>query len=178
MPDNAEFEYGWFAVRTRRCKEMEVNDFLTGNGLKCFVPMTYVEKPAADNHHLRRVLKPAVHNYVFVQNNLGATLTEEKLNQCDQIMFIYRNENKGLYEIPAREMKEFRLMCDPDVPNVKIVDADEIDLALGKEVKIVAGSFKGLRGRLYRKQREFYFVKTVAGLGVMLRISRWYCKPV
>ena len=45
-------------------------------------------------------------------------------------------------------------------------------------MRVVHGPFAGITGRLVRKRNEYYFIKTMMEVGVMLRISRWYCEPV
>jgi hypothetical protein len=74
-------------------------------------------------------------------------------------------------------MAEFRLLCDPDFEGLIEFSLND-DIKVGKEVEIVHGPFSGVRGRLYRKQKQYWFVKTLAGLSVELRITRWYCKPI
>ena len=54
----------------------------------------------------------------------------------------------------------------------------EAEAMVGKEVRVIAGPFKGTVGRLVRKHKQYYFLKSVIGMGVMLRISRWYCEPI
>ena len=33
-----------------------------------------------------------------------------------------------------------------------------------------------MTGKLHRVKNKYYFIKTLAGFGVMIRISRWYCE--
>jgi hypothetical protein len=75
-------------------------------------------------------------------------------------------------------MVELRMLCDPQYKTSVILTQDEADALIGKEVRVVAGPFKGSVGRLVRKSKEFYFLKTVIGMGVMVRISRWYCEAI
>ena len=62
--------------------------------------------------------------------------------------------------------------------NTTLVDAEEAELKPGTEVEIVHGQFAGIRGKLHKSNRKYWFIKTVGGISVMLRISRWYCKPI
>ena len=34
------------------------------------------------------------------------------------------------------------------------------------------------KGKLVRKSKQYYFLKVIIGVGVMVRIPRWYCEPV
>ena len=40
----------------------------------------------------------------------------------------------------------------------------------------ISAPFTGMTGKLHRVKNKFYFIKTLAGFGVMIRISRWYCE--
>jgi len=55
---------------------------------------------------------------------------------------------------------------------------DEAENLIGKEVRVTVGPFKGSVGKLVRRNKQYYFLKIVTGLGIMVRISRWYCEPL
>jgi transcription antitermination factor NusG len=81
-------------------------------------------------------------------------------------------------EISNREMVEFRMLCDPAFEQRVSIAEQHDEPEIGKEVEIVHGPFAGVHGRLYRKQKKYWFVKTIAGVSVELRITRWFCRPV
>ena len=60
---------------------------------------------------------------------------------------------------------------------VEFMDAAEAEAKPGMEVEVVHGQFAGIRGKLHKSNQKYWFIKTVGGISVMLRISRWYCKP-
>lgn len=71
-----------------------------------------------------------------------------------------------------------RMLCDPRF-NALIFELPESgDITVGHAVRILSGPFKGFTGRLIRKSKKYYFVKTIAGIGVMVRISRWNCETL
>jgi hypothetical protein len=80
-----------------------------------------------------------------------------------------------LCEIPAREMHEFRMMCNPEVELRKYVSEQEAKLKAGTPVVVKYGPLKGLSGKLVRSNKKYYLLKEVPGLGVMLKVSRWCC---
>jgi hypothetical protein len=101
------------------------------------------------------------------------------LAECPVPLHLLRNNDTNApYEISNREMFEFRMLCDPSYDQSVIVQEGQEDAEIGKEVIVMHGQFAGVRGRLCRKQHKYWFIKTVAGISVMLRITRWYCKPV
>ena len=75
-------------------------------------------------------------------------------------------------------MIELRMLCDPCFETSTFMSQPEAEAMIGKEVRVVAGPLKGSTGRLVHKNKQFYFLKTVIGMGVMVRISRWYCEPI
>lgn len=170
----------WYAVRTFNCKEMAFSNHLVEKGVECFVPMTYKAKQGKDGEKPRKVLVPIIHNYVFVKP--GALSDEALTGILEELRdpyYILRNkQSKKFYEISETEMNEFRLLCDPNFENSIFMTSEEAEAKPGKEVRIVQGAFKGLTGKLHRVKNQFYFVKTMGDLGVMLRISRWYCKVI
>ena len=85
---------------------------------------------------------------------------------------------KEYYEIPAKQMMEFKAMCNPEIEMRKFLSAEQAKLKAGTPVKVCHGPLKGLTGRLVRQSRKYYLLKEVPGLGVMLKVSRWCCQPL
>lgn len=169
----------WLVIRTFWKREMEVSAFLQEKGLVCFIPMTYRERLVHGESKPRRVMVPVIHNYVFVELSMPVNEFRELLGECPVPLHLLRNKDTNApYEISNREMFEFRMLCDPSYDQSVIVQEGQEDAEIGKEVIVMHGQFAGVRGRLCRKQHKYWFIKTVAGISIMLRITRWYCKPV
>ena len=169
----------WTVVRTFNRQELIVIDFLKQEGLTCFIPMRYMEKQVGNDSKSRRVLLPVIHNYVFVQLEMPMKQFGSLLAKCAQPLYILKHRDTDLpVEISSREMMEFRMLCDPAFEQRVSVIRQENEPEVGKEVEIIHGPFSGVHGRLYRKQKKYWFVKTIAGISVELRITRWFCRPV
>ncbi len=167
----------WYAIRTFNCKEMEISEFLKEKHLHCFVPMTIAEKFRKNEDKPKRIFVPVIHNYLFLQKTKPEREISKILNECRIPLSVIKKENTSkFYEVSDKEMNEFRLLCDPDFDNSIFMEKDEADAKTGKDVIIIHGQFEGIKGKLYRKDNNFYFIKTLVGIGVMVRISRWYCK--
>lgn len=169
----------WVVVRTFNRKEMEVSTFLHQNGLPHFIPMTYHEKVISAGEKPKKVLVPVIHNYIFLEKTMDAVQLRNKLSECRVPVHLMCDKDKQrITEIRDSDMVEFRLLCDPDYARTPsdFLDAEEAEALPGKEVEIVHGPFTGLHGKLHKKNQKYWFVKTVGGVSVMLRISRWYCK--
>ena len=169
----------WYAIRTFNCQEQKVCNFLTDNKCINFIPMMVTLSKVKDNETPKRVLTPAIHNILFVQKTESLQHLLQILNECVIPARIFRNpgSNKPC-EIPARDIAELRLLCDPQFNPSKFITQEEAESMIGKEVRIKCGPFKGSVGKLIRKKKQYYFLKVVTGMGVMVRISRWYCEPI
>lgn len=176
----------WYALRTFHRLEQKISLFLEDRHLPHFIPMTYstrVVKPKegkeTDTKPEKAVLVPAVHNLVFVKKILSQEEMFKVFSECAAPICVFRHPgNSQPCEISERDMLEMRMLCDPQYePSVFVSQADS-EVMVGKEVRVIAGPFKGLVGRLVRKRKQYYFLKTVLGVSVMVRTSRWYCEPL
>ena len=169
----------WTVVRTFNRHEMTVSDFLKQEGVTSFIPMQYVEKQIAEDQKPKRILVPVIHNYVFVSLSMPIKQLTAILAKCATPLYILKNKDTDQpVEIPNREMLEFRMLCDPAFEQQITITQHDVEPEVGKEVEIIHGPFAGIHGRLYRKQKKYWFVKTIAGISIELRITRWFCRPV
>lgn len=175
-------ENPWFAVRTFNCQEQKVSRYLTEKGLIHFIPMTYLQIKSASGEECpetKPILVPAVHNLLFVQKVTSQKEMIQLLKECPVPVSIFRQPGEEkCCEISARDMIELRALCDPQYKTSIYVTQGEAEAIIGKDVRVVQGPFKGAVGRLVRVHKQFYFLKAVIGMGVMVRVSRWYCEPL
>ena len=177
IQENDEPKITWYAVRTFHNKECQLSEYLKSKGVIHFIPMTTGVKTKQGKAH--RVLVPVVHNLLFIQRTLPDKELVEVLKESDIAYNIYRYTDSTRYsEISDREMREFRAFCDPSLEDTRYVSGAEAEMKVGREVMIIHGAFKGIRGKLVRYGNDYFMVKTLVGVGVMIHISRWYCKPV
>ena len=168
----------WYAIRTFNCQEKKVSRYLQERGIVHFIPMTYSVAKSQDGKP-KPMLVPAIHNLLFVQKQGTQKDTVQALQECATPVSIFRQPgSKQLCEISAREMVELRLLCDPEYQTSQYMTQSEAEVMVGKEVRVVKGPFKGSVGKLVRKDKQYYFLKAIIGMGVMVRISRWYCEPL
>ena len=165
-------ELPWYAVRTFNCLEQKVSRFLEEKAISHFIPMTFAGEE-------RKILVPAIHNLLFIQKPDTETGIIKTLSECPIPVSIFRYPgDRELCEISARDMIELRMLCDPQYKTTVFMTQGEAEATLGKDVRVINGPFKGSVGRLVRKNKQYYFLKIVIGIGVMVRVSRWYCEPI
>lgn len=170
-------QHPWYAVRTFNCQELKISDFLKEKGKVHFIPMTYAEKEKEGK--TKRVLVPVVHNLLFLQKDESQKMILGMLEECGVPFNVLRDKETGrYYEIPDNQMTEFRVLCDPNFKDTLYITHKEAEAKPGKNVRIIHGPFSGITGKLHRTRGGYYFIKTLAGVGVMMRISRWYCEVI
>ena len=168
----------WYVLRTH-FRERPIRDALQSKGINCFVPMQYrtnigeIEDSAEMKDNELRII---VHGYVFVEKSKEESQMREILSQLSEPFQPIRNEKGGLYEVPAAEMRDFRMLSDPHYTQCIYLKAQQADNLIGKNVEIIRGKFRGIQGKLTKIKGKYFFIKHVAGLGVMIHISRWYCR--
>lgn len=175
-----ELDNPWYAIRTFNCQEQKVSKFLKEKGYMHFIPMTIVQREVKEGEAPKRISIPAVHNLLFIQKKGTLQDMQKMLQECMYPVSIFRQPGINQpCEIPARDMIELRMLCDTQFQTTSVfMTQDEAENMIGKEVRVTAGPFKGSVGRLVRRNKQYYFLKIVTGLGVMARISRWYCEPL
>lgn len=168
----------WYAAQTFYCREEHVASFLEGKGCTCFIPMCYDEQ---DTHEGKkeRILVPAIHNLIFIQKTFEDYELNAKKKECPFPLHVIRNrETKRYYEIPDSQMAEFRAICDPSYKGTIYIDAMTAEAKPGQKVRVIRGTFKGLIGKLVRHKNRSYVIVTLAALGVMVHIPKWYCEKI
>ena len=181
----------WYAIRTFNCQEQKVSRYLQEQEWVHFIPMTYVQDLRHRSDHAvsgqseeeaekpKMIQVPAVHNLLFVQKRDNQQEFLKVLSECPIPVSIFRHPgDRRLCEISSREMIELRMLCDPEYKTSVFMTQGEAEAMVGKDVRVINGPLKGTVGRLVRKQKQYYFLKAFIGLGVMVRISRWYCEPI
>ncbi len=168
----------WYALRTFNRREMDVKAWLEEQGHETFVPMRLVERVKHDGEKPSRTFVPAIHNYLFSVKQLEARPMRTFMATCPWPVSILRKAGSDVepYMVTDREMNEFRLLSDPDFKDAHFMERDEAEAKPGKEVRVVHGPFKGMRGKLHRVKNNYFLIKTVGDMGVQVHISRWYCK--
>lgn len=169
----------WYAARLFSARQMALGQWLAEHEIEYFIPMHYVDILDKENrvHH---VLRPVVTNLIFIKRTLADKDLLQLVSDAPYKFSIITKsrENKEFAEIPAREMYEFQMMCNPEIELRKYLSEEETKLKAGTPVRVKFGPLKGLSGKLVRSSKKYYLLKEVPGMGVMLKVSRWCCVPV
>lgn len=169
----------WYAVRLFGNCQQKVDEYFRENQLETFIPMHYRDFMDEEGKR-RRKLRPVVTNLIFVKKSVTTKEMTETMQKSLLKMSVLTKsrENREYYEIPAKQMQEFQIMCNPELEMRKYLSSEEAKVKVGTPVKVLHGPLKGLTGRLVRQSHKYYLLKEVPGIGVMLKVSRWCCKPL
>lgn len=168
----------WYALHLFTIRQAEIAQALEQQGLVVFVPMEYTDIEDRPGH-IKHVLRPVVRNLLFVKKTLPQGKIRDIVTALPYQVSVLRHiGSPDYYEIPARQMFEFRTMCNPDILMKKYLSEDQAKLKAGTPVLVTHGPLKGLQGKLVRSNKQYYLLKEVPGMGVMLKVTKWCCKPV
>lgn len=169
----------WHALKLFSVRQQDVADYFTGFGLESFIPMRRFDYVDAEGHR-RHDIRPVVSNLIFVKAAFDMRRMLSIYRNYHKSLFVLRKsrENPMPYNIPDRQMREFMIMCNPDMAMTKYLTADEAKLKKGQRVVVDFGPLKGLTGRLVRQSHKYFLLKDVPGMAVMIKVSRWCCRPV
>lgn len=168
----------WYAVQTFYCKEEHLGNYFREKGINYFIPMRYTEHETLDGKKHRK-LTPAVHNLLFIEKTFTEKEFMGRVEDCPIPFIVVRDRTtRRCYEISDREMLEFRAVCDPNYKGTLYVDTTTAEARPGQKVRVIRGPFAGLEGKLTQYKKSYYVVVTLATVGVMLHIPKWYCEKL
>ena len=170
----------WFAIRLfGGGKTSDLADYFKDYDVESFIPMQMVDYMDKTGH-IRHALRPVVRNLFFIKKTVSVQRLNELMNESGRQMMVMRKTkgSREYYEIPAKQMFEFRAMCDPQYAQTLFLTTEEAQLKVGDPVLVAHGPLKGITGRLVRQNKKYFLLKEVPGLGVMVKVSRWCCKPI
>ena len=176
---DAEDSTPWYAIRLFSNNQLRVGEFFKEQGIEFFIPMQY-RIYEDEQGKPKKKLRPVVSNLVFVKKTITKQAMQELVRTSQYKMSVITSDRqtREYYEIPAKQMFEFRAMCNPEIEMRKYVSSEEARHKAGAKVVVSHGPLKGLTGRLVRENRKYFLLKEVPGIGVMLKVTRWCCKVI
>ena len=169
----------WYAVKLFTIRQNEIAEALREKELEVFIPMQYTDVEDGKNH-VHRVLRPVVRNLIFIKKTQAEKAIREHILSLPYKVSVVKKQlgKQEYYEIPAKQMFEFQAMCNPEIQMKQFVSEEQAKLKKGTPVIVTHGPLKGLKGKLVRADRKYYLLKEIPGIGVMLKVTKWCCKPL
>uniref|UniRef100_A0AB33J3S7 NusG-like N-terminal domain-containing protein n=1 Tax=Prevotella sp. GTC17254 TaxID=3236794 RepID=A0AB33J3S7_9BACT len=169
-------DFPWYGIKLYTMRQQEVADYFAQYQLETFIPQEYADVETSD-HKIKHILRPVVRNLLFLKKSKDEKVIREIIANCNYKLSVLTKgtADRAYYEIPAKQMFEFRVMCNPQIKMRKFISEEEAHLKAGSRVIVKYGPMKGLTGRLVRSSKKYYLLKEVPGMAIMLKISRWCC---
>ena len=170
----------WYAIKLFTLQLKNVRGYFDTKELEYFIPMMYVDVEDKETHRIKHVLRPVVSNLIFVKKTMPEKTMRKIVFDSPYKMAVIKKSRESIefYEIPAKQMHEFQMMCNPEIEMRKYLSESEAKLKKGSPVLVKYGPLKGLTGTLVRSSKKCYLLKEVPGMAVMLKVSRWCCSPI
>ena len=176
VDDKDQHRYPWYAIKLYGLSQKKVEEYLVDSGLETFIPQEYVDEEDRE-HKVKHILRPVVKNLIFLKK----TKDEKEIKKIITLSVIKMSvvtvskSDKRYCEIPAKQMDEFMLMCNPDIKLKKFISEEQAHLKKGALVRVKRGPLQGFTGRLVRANKNYYLLKDVPGMAVLLKVTKWCC---
>ena len=174
--EEEQHRYPWYAIKLYGLSQKNVEKYLQDKGLETFIPQEYVDVEDSE-HKVKHVLRPVVKNLIFLKKTMEEGDIKKVISSSELKMSVITVSkiDKRYCEIPARQMDEFMLMCNPDILLKKFISEEQAHLKKGALVRVKRGPLQGFTGRLVRANKNYYLLKDVPGMAVLLKVTKWCC---
>lgn len=176
---NPDDQQPWVALQLFCMNQRQIAEELKDRNFETFVPLEWVVTEKKPGQRVR-VLRPVVRNLLFLKAKMPDDLLRKEMSEIKFPVRLLRKskDSNELAKIPACQMYDFQVMCNPELVGRKIISTEEAKLKKGQPVMVTHGPLKGLKGRLVRASKKYYLLKEIPGISVMLNVSRWCCEPI
>ena len=152
----------WYVVYKTRNSSKRLLDDLTKKGIEYYVPMHYTERINKEGTMMMEVQEASVNNIIFIQSKESILLL---VRQIEWLLSPMKDTLTNMpVTIPDAEMEHF-IKIQQTRPNDVFLLKDPYSKFAGKtKVRVKAGLFEGIEGRIVRIRRDR---KLVISLGIM-----------
>ena len=162
----------WFVIRATYNRVNAAIEKAKKNGIKTYVPMHYVQKRIVGKK--KRILQPLLPNFLFIYATRKQADGFVKKTVDEPTSFIKYYLDKTLPPevngknppliIPYNAMINFIKATSTDSEHVRIVTAEQCHYKCGDSVRVKAGDFKGVVGKVARIAGQQRVVVDISGL--------------
>ena len=149
--------YNWFVLRATYNRVNAAVEKAKKNDIKTYVPMHYVLKVIAGKK--KRIQQPLLPNFLFIY----APISFIKY-YLDKTLPPEANGKNPPLIIPYNAMINFIKATSTDSEHVRIVTAEQCHYKSGDKVRVIAGDFKGVVGKVARIAGQQRIVVEISGL--------------
>lgn len=152
----------WYAMRVTYSREMVVKRYCDANEIDNFVPMAY--KFEEKNGAVVKKLEPVVRNLIFIKSPRHY-INELKLRFPLRYIMDHCTDHPMI--VPEKQMQNFMTVANRCDQPIVYLDANELNSKIGTRVRINAGVFKGVEGKLVKVRNNKRVVVQIEGLVIV-----------
>lgn len=155
----------WFVLRATYARELKFQAALAERGVRTFIPMMWREKK----------LVPAVSGLVFVlatREALDAYI--RSFGDARPVNYYWDRTTNAPLTVPAKAMEDFIAVASSMDPDLIYLTEISDKLREGQEVRVTAGPFKGVEGKIVRIRKSRRIMVELPGT---LAIASTYVSP-
>ena len=164
--------HDWFVLRATYNRVNAAIEKAKKNGIKSYVPMHYVQKVIVGKK--KRILMPLLPNlfFIYTSREQADGFVKKTLDEPSSFIKYYldktlppeaNGKNPPLI-IPYNAMINFIKATSTDSDHVRIVTSEQCHYKTGEIVRVIAGDFKGVVGKVARIAGQQRIVVDVSGL--------------
>ena len=164
--------YDWFVLRATYNRVNAAVEKAKKNGIKTYVPMHYVQKVIVGKK--KRIQQPLLPNFLFIYatREQADGFVKKTVNEPTSFIKYYLDKTLPLEAngknppliIPYSAMINFIKATSTDSEHVRIVTAEQCHYKSGDKVRVIAGDFKGVIGKVARIAGQQRVVLNIPGL--------------
>lgn len=161
----------WFVLRITYNRIQKAHGIISASDIQSYMPMHYAIKKEIGKK--KRILQPLLPNLLFVYATREAVNSIIKNKGAEtSILKFYLDKTKPLEEngkhppltIPFAAMTNFIKATSTNNDHVRIVSSEQCHYKSGDIVKVIAGEFEGVTGKVARIAGQQRVVVEISGL--------------
>ena len=161
----------WFVLRITYNRIQKAHGIISASDIQSYMPMHYAIKKEIGKK--KRILQPLLPNLLFVYATREAVNSIIKNKGAEtSILKFYLDKTKPLEEngkhppltIPFAAMTNFIKATSTNNDHVRIVSSEQCHYKSGDIVKVIAGEFEGVTGKVARIAGQQRVVMEISGL--------------
>lgn len=161
----------WFVLRIIYNRIQKAHGIISASDIQSYIPMHYAIKKEIGKK--KRILQPLLPNLLFVYATREAVNSIIKNKGAEtSILKFYLDKTKPLEEngkhppltIPFAAMTNFIKATSTNNDHVRIVSSEQCHYKSGDVVKVIAGEFEGVTGKVARIAGQQRVVVEISGL--------------
>lgn len=156
---SAKDSLSWFVMRATYSREMRAKSLLEAEGVECYVPLRKERNEGKD------ILLPVVHNLIFVRTTREfMDLWKRKVEGDCPLRYAMDSATDKPMVVRDKEMEDFIRVTEDANDDILYLDNPKVTITKGKDVEIISGIYKGIRGKVMRILRDRRVVVSVNGI--------------